>query len=531
MLAMASVKIPVHLWALWEFVLFILACLSLYTMWKSWVIPISLLGGSTVAVQNDYWKGYRAGYEPWRWAGEDTSEGYWFEQTEDALAIMQDTYWNGTYWPSTIQWVGALINTIFASSETTFTNGLQYYNGEMPGGNSSASDITARIEEYYSQIDAYYDNEDTIQIFQAAYDDAQWVVLEWLEVIRFVNQYHSCSQSELGQENIGKYAHRAHIFYNIVQDLFDTSQCDGGLNWNPALETYKNAITNELFVSSSIAMYLYFPGDQNSDPYPHPDYKAQTNQTLPSLPTLTAHDPLFLENAKETWQWMKTHNFTNEQGLIVDGFHISDGQTTCDQRNEMVYTYNQGVVLTGLRGLWEATGDTTYLDEGHSLINTTINATGWNAADYESAGEWAGLGRYGIMEDYCDAPATCGQDNLIFKGAYFQHLDYFCKPLPVQTPLVADLTVLASAELASSHSAECNTYLDWIQHNGHAALSTRDESGIIGQWWAAPYVSSSELVTAFSSSSSSLTVPGQPNTRSRSRVHDAKARREPGCLQ
>lgn len=64
--------------------------------------------------------------------------------------------------------------------------------------------------------------------------------------------------------------------------------------------------------------------------------------TLPPLLPLRAHNPLLLDNAVKGYEWFKTHDFTNAQGLIVDGFHISANQTTCDQRNEMVYTYNQG---------------------------------------------------------------------------------------------------------------------------------------------------------------------------------------------
>ena len=39
------------------------------------------------------------------------------------------------------------------------------------------------------------------------------------------------------------------------------------MSWNPYLEPYKNAITNELFISASIGMYLYFPGDDNDSPF------------------------------------------------------------------------------------------------------------------------------------------------------------------------------------------------------------------------------------------------------------------------
>lgn len=356
---------------------------------------------------------------------------------------------------------------------------------------TTSSDLQTEVLQYYAQTQAYFDSEDTIQIFDAAYDDAQWVVLEWLEAIKFVNSYDIISKLDVGQGDISMYAHRAHIFYNIVEDKFNTTLCEGGIDWNPKLEPYKNAITNELFISSSIAMYLYFPGDNNTDPYPHPDYRAETNRTLPSLTSVDAHDSTFLDNAVKEYDWFKSHNFTNAQGLVVDGFHISSGQTTCDQRNEMVYTYNQGVLLSGLRGLWESTGKTSYLEDGHNFITTVINATGWNAATSSEAAKWAGLGRNGILEDYCDAPASCSQDNYIFKGAYFQHFDAFCVPLPTDTPLVSGVTYTAPESLAELHAGRCKGYEAWVRHNAHAALSTRDGSGIMGEWWGASYVSAS----------------------------------------
>lgn len=405
---------------------------------------------------------------------------------------MQTNFFNGTYYPDSIQWINAFLDTLVVASERSFTNALIEYDGNVPGSRTSPEEVQADIQKYYEDVEGYYSGEDVNQIFDAAYDDAQWVVLEWLEAIKFINQYDEYSQSDLGQDDIARFAHRAHIFYNIVQDKFDTSLCGGGLTWNPALEPYKNAITNELFVSSSIGMYLYFPGDDNTDPYPSATYANQTNTTLPPLPALQAHDPLLLNNAINEYEWFKTHNFTNAQGLVVDGFHISENQTTCDERNEMVYTYNQGVVLSGLRQLWEATGDKQYLIDGYSLIEIVINATGWYANGYDEAGQWAGLGRNGIMEDYCDAPANCSQDAQIFKGIYFHHLDLFCEPLPTETALIPDLTYTASEALANEHAGKCRAYAPWVRHNAHAALSTRNGSDIIGGWWGASYVNKTQ---------------------------------------
>lgn len=488
---------------LYRAVLFLVLVAALVQMLLHVTFPLAGLcfGFSCFASAQQNWtppQGYPPGGSggnghPWNWGGPDREAGYWFDEFQDTLGTMQNTYWNGTYWPTTIQWIGAFLDTLLAASDRSFTNALVEYDGNILGARDvSEASLQSEAQKYFSQIEAYYGDEDVVQIFNAAYDDAQWVVLEWLEAIKFINQYDAYAKSDLGQSDVANFAHRAHIFYNIVQDQFNTSLCSGGLTWNPALAPYKNAITNELFMASSIGMYLYFPGDTNTNPYPVPNYANITNTTLSSLPTLQAHDPLLLNNAKEEYAWFASHNFTNAQGLVVDGFHISANQTTCDERDEMVYTYNQGVLLSGLRGLWEATGDVSYLNDGYGYVKTVINATGWNARNSYEASQWAGLGRNGIMEDYCDAPATCSQDNQIFKGIYFHHLDLFCEPLPTSTALVSGFTYTASSALANSHAQTCASYASWIEHNANAALSTRNSSGIIGGWWGASYVNKTQ---------------------------------------
>jgi hypothetical protein len=426
---------------------------------------------------------YSSDQPPWRASISNNSAGHWFYEFQDALATMQgDPFWTGYNWKS-IQWISAFLNTLLGATDRSLTEILVEYDGNIPGSYISGPTIEGEISQYYKETKTFFGSEDTVQIFGAAYDDAQWVVLEWLEAIKFINEYEAYNNGSRSQDDIRHFAHRAHLFYNIVQNEFDTSLCGGGITWNPALQPYKNAITNELFMASSIAMYLYFPGDYDTDPYPSANYSSETNTTLPPLHFMQPHDPLFLDNAIKEYEWFKAQNFTNEQGLIVDGFHISENQTTCDERNEMVYSYNQGVILSGLRGLWEATNDPAYLSDGYALIDTVIHATGWNAQNASEASQWAGLGRNGIMEDYCDAPANCSQDAQIFKGIYFEHLSIFCEPLPTLTPLVEGITVLADQELAVAHSRNCDSYTTWVTHNARAALGTRDQYNVIGGWW------------------------------------------------
>jgi len=131
------------------------------------VIPFFLPIGITVAAPTSNsggwgWPSWQPGSgSPWHWPGPNDQGGYWFDQFESVLSTMQGTYWNGTYWPTTIQWIGAFLDTLLSASEISFTNALEEYNGNVPGAHTSAASIQAEINEYFGQIDAYYGGEDT----------------------------------------------------------------------------------------------------------------------------------------------------------------------------------------------------------------------------------------------------------------------------------------------------------------------------------------------------------------------------------
>jgi hypothetical protein len=266
--------------------------------------------------------------------------------------------------------------------------------------------------------------------------------------------------------------------------------------WNSRLEPYKNAITNELWISASISMYRDFPGDNFTSPW-------AMDGGFPDK------DPRHLAAAVEGYRWLQEVNMTNSLGLFVDGYHISSktpGNVECDERDEMVYTYNQGVILSGQRSLWAVTGSPSYLDDGHRLIQSVISATGWslraNSAvdkpEHFPQGQlppWRGLGRGGILEEQCDASGTCSQDAQTFKGIFFHHFAAFCSTLdPLHDsdgdgdeprPAGQGLDAAAHKGISQAHTRACNAYLAWVRHNYLAALRSRDERGRFGMWWGA----------------------------------------------
>ncbi|KAK2625512.1 hypothetical protein QTJ16_004824 [Diplocarpon rosae] len=430
-----------------------------------------------------------------------------------ALDVLQDEYfalWQGI-WPTSIDWTSAVIGTYLSASLTTISTSFS----SLPS-TKSADNL---LNSYFSQLSASYFGQDAFSIRQEAYDDMLWVVLGWLESIKFIKSHsatHYRGNEEVwhGEQWTPAFAHRARLFWEMASPGWDTSLCNGGMIWSPYLVPYKNAITNELWIAASISMYLYFPGDENTSPF---------GFTSPAMDSpAIVHDPKYLVAAIEAYKWLSDSNMTDDRGLYVDGYHISGwserrpqndskANTKCDSRNEMVYTYNQGVLLSGQRGLYEATGARSYLEEGHKLIEDVIAATGWSlkhngviAGDETNGhnlGKWRGLGRSGILEEACDAQAYCSQNGQTFKGIFFHHLTLFCAPLPERLVLPGDLFLSKDAgrelpanphEVRSWHNKTCGRYGSWIKHNAKAALTSLNSEGKFGMWWGAPLDSQSD---------------------------------------
>ncbi len=225
-----------------------------------------------------------------------------FDDFLGALRVMQDAYfqpWLGS-WPSAIDWTAAALGTHMSAAMSSLSLGLERF------GASEIDDYKAKenfITSYFSQVLSYYFGQDTFAIKNEAFDDMLWVVLGWLETIQFVNfhttiYYPSATAQTHPAQDVSEilrnqtwygnlwtpaFAHRSRIFWDFAEKGWDTKLCGGGMNWNPRLQPYKNAITNELFIAASVSMYLYFPGDVNASPFINPKFPTMTdpNATKP----------------------------------------------------------------------------------------------------------------------------------------------------------------------------------------------------------------------------------------------------------
>lgn len=129
----------------------------------------------------------------------------------------------------------------------------------------------------------------------------------------------------------------------------------------------------------------------------------------------------------------------------------------------MTWTYNQGILLSGLSGLYKYTGDAELIHVAQKLVDSVL-------ASYLVPKD------SGILVESCDPFRTCNQDQWMFKGIFFQHLGYFLE----------DVATLEELDYSTKESL-VSRYHGFIQANACAVWDiARQKDGKIGNWWDGP---------------------------------------------
>lgn len=129
----------------------------------------------------------------------------------------------------------------------------------------------------------------------------------------------------------------------------------------------------------------------------------------------------------------------------------------------MTWTYNQGIILSGLSGLYKFTGDEQLIIDAQNLIDSVLES-------------YLVPTTSGILVESCDPFRTCDQDQWMFKGIFFQHLGYFLQ----------DLTELGELDVTTKQQIR-EKYHGFIQTNACAVWDiARQKDGKIGNWWDGP---------------------------------------------
>ena len=129
----------------------------------------------------------------------------------------------------------------------------------------------------------------------------------------------------------------------------------------------------------------------------------------------------------------------------------------------MTWTYNQGIILSGLSGLYRFIGDEELIQFAQKLIDSVMTSYLVPKND-------------GVLVESCDPFLTCNQDQWMFKGIFFQHLGYFLED-------IAGFNEVAH----STRRALLQKYIKFIDANACAVWDVaRQEDGRIGNWWGGP---------------------------------------------
>lgn len=191
-----------------------------------------------------------------------------------------------------------------------------------------------------------------------AIDDSAWWGLAWV-----------AAYDHTGDQ---RYLAMATTIANYVYQYWDPGTCGGGVWWDRE-RTYKNAVTNGLYLRLAASIHRRTPGDT-----------------------------VWLERTRTAATWYLNSGLINSSNLVNDGL-----TQDCRNNGQTVWTYNQGLAIGGLVEAWRATGDSTLLDAARRLADAAIT----------------GLTVDGILTESCDIGSnTCDDNQKQFKGVFSRYL-------------------------------------------------------------------------------------------------------------
>ncbi|GAA1885416.1 glycoside hydrolase family 76 protein [Lapillicoccus jejuensis] len=192
-----------------------------------------------------------------------------------------------------------------------------------------------------------------------AIDDTEWWGLTWLEAYDLTHEQ--------------KYLDMAVTIAEYVEGYWDDSTCGGGVWWD-AERTYKNAVTNGLWVRLTAELHNRLPGDAR-----------------------------WLDRATQAFDWYVGSGLVDAAGLVNDGL-----TTDCRNNGSTVWSYNQGLGIGGALEVYRATHDPAALAFARRLA--------------DAAQARPELVTDGVLTESCDPVGrSCDDNQKQFKGVFMRY--------------------------------------------------------------------------------------------------------------
>ncbi|MFB7456058.1 MULTISPECIES: glycoside hydrolase family 76 protein [unclassified Streptomyces] len=265
----------------------------------------------------------------------------------DALMASYQTnegWWRSSWWNSAVA-ITALVDFAQHTGRHDYdwavARTFEQNNGVFPAGGRSSDPVEGHF-------------------VSRAIDDAAWWAVAWVAAYDHTHQR--------------RYLDEAVTITSYVQQYWDPGTCGGGVWWDRE-RTYKNAVTNGLYLWLTTALHQRLAGDT-----------------------------LWGGRARTAADWYLNSGLIDAAGLVNDG--LTSG---CANNGQTVWSYNQGLAIGAFTQLWRDTGESRYLTTARRLADAALSAPE--------------LTRDGVLTESCDTGTrACDDNQKQFKGIFVRHL-------------------------------------------------------------------------------------------------------------